>query len=135
MKELIVSNDISNIGHLAPFLDEVAEEYGVAHDVMFKIQLALDEAMTNSISYAYPEDADGRIALEVEAEGAELLFRLIDEGIPFDPTKEGNVDTTLSVEERSIGGLGIFLIKQMMDYVGYEYVDGKNILIMRKTIK
>lgn len=133
--KLTIHNDINEISRLAPFLDEVADAHGIAPDVAFKISLALDEAMANSINYAYPKDTVGVITLEVESEDGELIFRLIDEGIPFDPTQEGDVDTSLSVDERPIGGLGIFLIKQMMDSVSYEYVDRKNILTLKKTIK
>lgn len=132
---LNIHNNIAEISQLAPFLDEVAEAYGIAPDVSFKLNLALDEALANSISYAYPEGTEGNITLEAGMDGDELLFHLIDQGTPFDPTKEGDVDITLSVEERPIGGLGIFLIKQMMDSVTYKRVDDKNILELRKKIK
>ena len=132
---LNIHNNIAEISQLAPFLDEVAEAYGIAPDVSFKLNLALDEALANSISYAYPEGTEGSITLEAGMDGDELLFHLIDQGTPFDPTKEGDVDITLSVEERPIGGLGIFLIKQMMDSVTYKRVDDKNILELRKKIK
>lgn len=132
---LNIHNNIAEISQLAPFLDEVAEAYGIAPDVSFKLNLALDEALANSISYAYPEGTEGSITLEADVDGDDLLFHLIDEGTPFDPTKEGDVDITLSVEERPIGGLGIFLIKQMMDSVTYKRVDNKNILELRKKIK
>lgn len=131
---LNIHNNIAEISQLAPFLDEVAEAYGIAPDVSFKLNLALDEALANSISYAYPEGTEGSITLEADVDGDELLFLLIDQGTPFDPTKEGDVDITLSVEERPIGGLGIFLIKQMMDSVTYKRVDNKNILELRKKI-
>ena len=133
--KLIIENNIEEITRLAPFVDELSEVYGIAPDLAFKINLALDEALANSINYAYPEGTVGTIILDVEDDGSDLVFRLTDEGTPFDPTKEGDVDTTLSVEERPIGGLGIFLIKQMMDSVTYERMDNKNILTMRKVLK
>lgn len=140
MLTLVINNDIGEISRLAPFMEEVADAYSIAPDVAFKVNLALDEALANSISYAYPEGTEGSICLEAEmveredkAEGGELVFRIIDQGVAFDPTQEGEVDTTLSVEERPIGGLGIFLIKQMMDSVTYCRIDDKNILTLRKT--
>lgn len=135
MQSLIINNDINEISRLAPFIDEVSDTYGIAPDVSFKINLALDEALANSINYAYPDGTTGTITLEVETDADDLVLRIIDEGTPFDPTLEGDVDTTLSAEERPIGGLGIFLIKQMMDSVDYEYADNKNILTLRKNIK
>lgn len=141
MLTLVINNDIDEISRLAPFIEEVADAYSIAPDVAFKVNLALDEALANSISYAYPEGTEGSICLEAEmekredkAEGGELVFRIIDQGVAFDPTQEGEVDTTLSVEERPIGGLGIFLIKQMMDSVTYCRIDDKNILTLRKTV-
>lgn len=127
---LNIKNNISDLSRLAPFIEEMAETYGIAPDQAFKINLALDEAMANVVSYAYPEGSEGAITLTADKEDDTIVLRITDEGAPFDPTKEGDVDTTLSVEERPIGGLGIFLIKQMMDTVAYQRIGNKNVLIM-----
>lgn len=90
----------------------------------------------NSIQYAYPEGVEGMITLLAgyEADNRMLRFTLIDQGTPFDPTAVPEADTTLALEERPIGGLGIFLIKQIMDKVEYKYTDGSNCLYLWKRI-
>ena len=102
------------------------------------INLALEEAVTNVMMYAYPGRNDGKVLVEyteVEDEaGKRLIFTVSDTGIPFDPTKKEEVDTTLSAEERAIGGLGIHLVRQLMDEVRYARVEDKNILTLVKKI-
>ena len=135
MKTLTIHNNIAETAQLEDFLNEVGDEYDVAPQVTFQLNLALDEALANSVNYAYPAGETGAVILEAERTGNTLVFRLIDQGTPFDPTKEaGEVDITLSAEERPIGGLGIFLINQMMDSVSYERKDGSNILTMTMTV-
>lgn len=132
---LIITNCIKDMLKLEPFVEEVSERFGVAPDVVFQLHLALDEALANSVNYAYPQGTDGTIMLEAQKEGRVATFRLIDKGMAFDPTTLGeDIDITSGVEERRIGGLGVFLIKQMMDSVSYERLDGQNILIMKKKI-
>lgn len=131
---LTINNKVEEVARLEPFIEEVGEGLGIAPDKIFQLNLALDEALSNSVNYAYGS-GEGEITLEAEREGDDVIFRLIDEGVEFDPTNEGdNVDTTSSAEDRPIGGLGVFLIKQMMDSVSYERKDGRNILTMTKKI-
>lgn len=135
MLTLSINNNLTEISQLEPFMEKLSEAYGISPDVQFQLNLALDEALANSINYAYPEGTEGSIILEAETEGNMLVLRLMDFGTPFDPTIQGDVDTTLSVEQRPIGGLGIFLIKKMMDDVTYVRQEEKNILTMKKLIK
>ena len=101
----------------------------------FNLNLVLEEAVTNVIMYAYPQDEEHTMTLKAWTEDGKLTFQLSDQGKPFNPIKEApQVDTTLSAEERDIGGLGIFLIQQMMDEVEYEYKDNSNVLTMKKNI-
>ncbi len=135
MLSLNLNNNIDELSQLGPFVEEVSEVYGIAPDVSFQLNLALDEALANSVSYAYPEGTEGSIILEAEMKDGNIMFRIIDMGTPFDPTKGGgDVDIGLSVEERPVGGLGIFLIKQMMDEMNYERVNNKNILTLTKKV-
>lgn len=136
MITLNIKNNIEDLARLAPFIDEVAEAFDIAPDITFQLNLALDEALANSVDYAYPAGTEGSVILEADKTEDVIIFRLIDEGAEFDPTQGGNdVDTTLSAENRPIGGLGIFLIKQMMDEMIYERKENKNILTLKKQIK
>ena len=132
--ELVLQNDISEISRLEPFIDSIGEELGLPPDVIYNLNLALEEAVSNIVLYAYPGQTGKDIRIQAYTEGHCLLLTLTDSGIPFDPTKVKNADVTLSAEERPIGGLGIFLIKSLMTEMRYEYKDGKNILTLVKAI-
>jgi len=124
-------NDIEQVPLLADFVDMVCEEVGFDPSVAIQMNLAIEEAVVNVMTYAYP-GTTGNVNIEAQANDERLKFTIIDSGIPFDPTAKAEVDTTLSAEERPIGGLGIHLVRQLMDSINYERVDGKNVLTLRK---
>jgi anti-sigma regulatory factor (Ser/Thr protein kinase) len=99
-----------------------------------QLRLAVEEAVVNVIDYAYPTGNEGDITIKMTSDGHILRFQIVDTGIPFDPTKKEKTDTTLPVEERQIGGLGILLVSELMDTINYEREDGKNILTLIKTL-
>jgi anti-sigma regulatory factor (Ser/Thr protein kinase) len=103
--------------------------------VTMQMNLAIEEAVVNVMDYAYPEGVKGYVDIEVWADEQWLTFVITDSGKPFDPTTKGEVDITLSAEERDIGGLGIYLVRQIMDSIGYEYKDGHNVLTLKKKVK
>ena len=129
---LTLRNDIQDVPLLAAFIDEVCETAGFNASVTMQMNLAMEEAVVNVMNYAYPKGVQGDIVIEAEEMGDRVRFVIIDGGTPFDPTVEADADTTLSAEERPIGGLGIFLVRQLMDTVSYEYKDGKNRLTLVK---
>ena len=86
------------------------------------------------MNYAYPMGTQGDITLDASFDGSILKFVITDSGKPFDPTEGGRLDTSLSAEERPIGGLGIFLVRELMDSINYERIDNKNILTLKKSI-
>ena len=100
-----------------------------------QIKLAVEEAVVNVMDYAYPIGIEGDISVEAQSNSSYVTFIISDTGKPFDPTEGGRVDTTLSVEERPIGGLGIFLVRELMDSINYERMEGKNILTLKKKYK
>ncbi len=97
----------------------------------FKINLAVEEAVENIVSYAY-SDGEGYLLVTMNKVDDVLTITLKDAGIPFDPLKKADPDLTLSAEKRNIGGLGIFLCKQMMDSVNYHFENGCNALTLIK---
>ena len=121
-KQLILQNDISEIPRLATFLDEIADELSLPMDLVFNLNLVLEEAVSNVIMYAYPKDVTNDILLTARADGSSLIFTLTDSGEEFDPTQVPDADVTLSAEERQIGGLGIFLIRNIMNKVEYQRI-------------
>ena len=134
-RSLTLGNDVQEVPQLAAFIDEVCEAVGLDMVTTMQMNLALEEAVVNVMNYAYPAGTRGDVCIEAEADESHLKFIITDSGTPFDPTARGEVDTTLSAEERGIGGLGIHLVRQIMDCVHYERVDGKNVLSLDKNIQ
>ena len=131
---ITLTNDIQQVPQLADFVDMVCEEVGMDMAIAIQMNLAMEEAVVNVMDYAYPAGTVGDVTIEAESDDDQLQFTIIDSGTPFDPTAKEEVDTTLSAEERPIGGLGIHLVRQLMDSINYERIDGKNILTLRKKI-
>ena len=99
------------------------------------IELVTEEIFVNIASYAYSEPGGFVVIRRSGGEGPEgLTLTFIDGGVPYDPLKRSDPDLTLPVEERPIGGLGVFLVKSLVDEASYEYKDGKNVLTVRKVI-
>ena len=130
---LTLTNDLKDVPQLAVFVEEICEALSFDDMTTMQMNLAIEEAVVNVMDYAYPEGVEGYVEVEVWAD--EQTFVITDSGKPFDPTTKGDVDVTLSAEERQIGGLGIYLVRQMMDSIGYEYKDGHNVLTLKKKVK
>lgn len=131
---LTLRNSVDEMQQLQPFVYRMAEAWGIDDSKRFQLYLALDEAVSNVVKYAYPAGCEGTIKLTAQRLGRDIILTLADVGQPFDPTASTPADTTLGVAERPIGGLGIHLIKQMMDQVSYHYTDNMNILTMKINI-
>lgn len=133
-KVLKIYNEITELSKVATLVKEVGEELQLTSELVFNLNLVLEEAVSNIIYYAYPGQLEQEIVVQAELMDKSLVFTLTDSGKPFDPTQVEEADITLSGEERQIGGLGIFLIKQIMNEVEYQRVDGKNVFTLKKVI-
>ncbi len=133
-RHLILHNDIQQIPQLAGFVEEITESIHLDQQTVMSLNLALEEAVSNVILYAYPKGSSGIVDIEAIVRKDKVDFIITDNGVPFDPTNAPDVDVTLGVEERQIGGLGIYLVRTIMDSVSYKREEGKNILSMTKNI-
>ena len=133
-KGITLVNNIEQMPQLTAYVDSVCEEMEFDDVTTMQMNLAIEEAVVNIMNYAYPKGEQGDIRILAQASDQCLKFTISDSGMPFDPTTRRAVDTTLSVEERPIGGLGIHLITQLMDSINYERKDNKNILTLRKKL-
>ena len=133
-KSITLPNDTQEVPRLAAFVDEVCEAIGFSPAVTMQMNLALEEAVVNVMKYAYPIGTHGNVTIEAQANDVRLKFTIIDSGKPFDPTVKADVDLSLPVQERPIGGLGIHIIRQIMDSINYERLDGHNVLTLRKRL-
>ena len=130
-----ITNRLEEVPQMMASIEDICTEEGIDEMTILGINLALEEAVVNVVNYAYPEGTVGDIEMEVNADAKAITFILRDHGKPFDPTAAKEVDITLSVEERQIGGLGIHLIRNYMDEVKYDYCDGQNVLTLVKNIE
>jgi len=128
-----IRSDINEIPHISTELETVMLASGFAGDDILDTQLAVEEAITNVIVHGY-RDARGEIAVSCRAAKGEITVRLEDHAPAFDPLSLPEPDLTSDVEDRQIGGLGIFLIRQVMNDIRYSFEDGKNILVLTKRI-
>ena len=120
---------LDSLRDMIDFLSLRARDHGLPEGRISHLELAAEEALVNVISYAYPENS-GEIVLEAEPLGDEIHFRIRDRGRPFDSTDSPDPDTTLGMEERSIGGLGLFFIRKFMDRVHYDRQGEENVLTL-----
>ena len=131
---LTLNNDIRQVPKLNAFMDSAMEKLHLDSTLAHKLRLAVEEAVVNVMEYAYPVENNGEITIKVMSDGHRMKVTIIDNGIPFDPTTIEKADTTLSVEERKIGGLGLLLVRELMDNINYEREDNRNILTLIKII-
>lgn len=136
-QELLLKNQISEVSLLEGFVEQLGEELSLDMALSFNLNLVLEEVVTNVINYGFPPTEEHTFTILADGEaGGVLTLQVVDDGVAFNPLEEApEVDITLGVEERPIGGLGIFLVKQIMDEVAYERTDGKNIFTMKKKLQ
>jgi serine/threonine-protein kinase RsbW len=134
-KSIILANDIAEISKLNQFIEEVGDEFSLAPDLVFNLTLVMEEAVVNVINYAYPKEDHEKIYVSARLHEGSIIMVIADNGKEFDPTLAPEADITLSAEERPIGGLGIFLIRNIMNEVKYERIEGRNILTLEKKLQ
>jgi len=133
-RQLTLPNDVKQVPLLAEFIDGICEAAEVDMMLTMQLNLAIEEAVVNVMNYAYPAGTEGTVCIDAQVSDGVLQFVISDSGTPFDPTARAEVDTTLSAEERGIGGLGIHIVRQIMDSIDYKRVDGRNVLTLGKKL-
>ncbi|MBR4721046.1 MAG: ATP-binding protein [Clostridia bacterium] len=135
MKELTLKAIPENVDKAIGFVDEILEEYGCGMKEQMAIDVAVDELFANIAHYAYDSETGyATVKAEVITEPLSVKITFIDSGKPYNPLAKADPDTTQSVEDRKIGGMGIFIVKKSMDDIHYEYKDNQNILTITKKL-
>ncbi|MBQ6038331.1 MAG: SpoIIE family protein phosphatase [Bacteroidaceae bacterium] len=133
-RSLTLKNDVKAVKTLNDFIKDVNLSLEIDPSLGMSLRLAVEEAVVNVMDYAYPPGTEGEMTIDVDVTADRLRYTLTDQGMSFAPTDVMRADTTLSVEDRPIGGLGIFLVRNLMDVINYERFEGKNVLTMWKNI-
>lgn len=134
-KEITIKNQVDELENVARFVEEIGEELGLGMELQMNLNLVMEEMVSNIIFYAYPEGTTASIDLMAESDGKELTFVLSDQGREFDPTLKDDADVDVDPAERELGGMGIFIVKNIMNQVTYQRLEGKNLLTMKKEIE
>ena len=133
MAQMTFPATLDNIDAATDFMNGILESAGCPMRTQMKLAIALDELMSNVARYAYaPGTGDVTVCVEVPEAPRRAVVTLTDSGVPYDPLQKEDPDVTLSAEERGIGGLGIFIVKQSMDEMTYAYEDGRNVVTIVK---
>lgn len=134
MLSVTLSNRLSELERLGEIVTGFIEEHQLSPDLVYPINLALDEILTNIISYAYSDQGEHEITLRLSLDGTVLTAELEDDGNPFNPLDVPEPATDGSLEDRPIGGLGVHLVRTMMDELEYHRREDRNLLVMRKNV-
>jgi anti-sigma regulatory factor (Ser/Thr protein kinase) len=134
IKHFIIENRIEELSSLAEQIDNLSEEWAISQALIMNINLVIEEAVSNIIFYAYNNNDKHEIKISISLENNRLTIKITDDGIPFNPLAQQQPDINLPVGERPVGGLGIFLISQMMDEMNYARQKNQNILTLKKSI-
>ena len=132
---LELRNSLSELSALGQSLEQFGKSLGLSRKIVFEICLAMEELVSNIISYGFADDAVHFINVAMSHENGILIIRLEDDGVPFDPLKAEEPDCECPVEQRKVGNLGIHLTKKIMDDMVYERRENKNVLTLKKSIK
>jgi anti-sigma regulatory factor (Ser/Thr protein kinase) len=131
---LILANQLGELETIRASLDSLVKAWGIPASMEFSLNLALEEAFTNVVNYAFDDGKEHLIEMGFEKREGSLVITITDDGQLYDPTKTPEPDTGLDIRKRPIGGLGIFLVKKFMDKVEYRRLDNKNQLILTKNL-
>ncbi len=130
MKEIVVVPTSDKITEITEFLENILNENNVSPKIISQTDIVADEIFSNIALYSGATEAKVGCMVSENC----LTLRISDNGVQYDPTKNPDPDTTLSADERKIGGLRIFMVKKMMDVVSYEYIEGRNVLTVTKKL-
>ena len=130
-----IEKDLSEMAKVDEKLDEFAEQFGVPPAIAATFHIIFDDLLNNVISYGYNDEQRHFIDISLELTANSLIVSIADDGVPFNPLAETAPDTTLSIEDRPIGGMGIHLVINMVDDISYQRTADKNVLTLTKSFR
>jgi anti-sigma regulatory factor (Ser/Thr protein kinase) len=135
IKQFVIENQIGELSSLAEKMEKIAGDWDLSPALALNMNLVIEEALSNIIFYAFTDKNKHEIKISISIDNKILTIKITDDGIPFNPLKQKQPDITLPAEERPVGGLGIFLMSQIMDQMLYKRKGNENILTLKKNIK
>jgi anti-sigma regulatory factor (Ser/Thr protein kinase) len=132
--EVVIRNRRAEFSRVVDVVDRFAAEHRLPADVVADIQIALDEILTNIVSYAYPDNAEHRISVGLRLTGNVLEAAIEDDGAPFNPLKIQTPNRSTPLKERRIGGIGLHFVKNLMHEITYDRIGDRNRLVLRRHL-
>ena len=134
-EELVIEAVIDNLDAVNLFVHKYIEQFEVSKRTLMQLDLVVEEIFVNVASYAYaPNTGSVKILIEAKEEPLTISLTFIDSGVPYNPLEKSDPDVNLSADDRQIGGLGIFLTKNLVDDMSYQFIDGQNVLELTKSL-
>lgn len=121
LSQLTVSSNLENLSLISDFIAQVARQYNLDDHIVSVIQLAVDEACTNIIQHGYSLKEEGTLTIICQLRGNDFAIIIRDHGKPFDPESISTPDLDADLEERKVGGLGLYFMRQVMDEVKFHF--------------
>ena len=134
-RAIVLTNQLAEIERVAQEVEAFGQAHGIAAKLIFNVNLALDEILSNVISYGYPEGGEHAITVRLALNAADLVIEVEDDGQPFNPLEIAPPDLNQTAADRPIGGLGLHLVRKVMDRLEYRREQGKNIFVMTKAVR
>ena len=131
---LVLKNDVSELDRVMALVSDLCQRNSIPPEIEYDLNLAVDEMVTNVARYAYPGGGEHLFTLQITLNNHEFVARFEDDGVEFNPTKHPLPDLDAPLEKRKEGGLGIYLVRQIMSSVEYERMAGKNVVTLRKIL-
>ncbi len=133
--EISIANDVREIAGVAARIDEFCDAREIGPKITYALNLSIDEVLTNTIDYGYDDDEPHRIEIALRKEADRLVVAIEDDSREFDPSgPPPEVDFDATLEDRAVGGLGLFLVHELMDRVDYRRADGRNFVTLTKSL-
>jgi serine/threonine-protein kinase RsbW len=131
---LVLKNDVSELERVMSFVSELSSRNSIPPDIEYDLNLAMDEMITNVAKHAFPENEEHHFTVQITLDDQEFIARIEDDGVEFNPIDHPDPDLDAPLETRKEGGLGIYLVRQIMTSIEYQRIPGKNVLILRKKL-
>ena len=131
--EISLVNDVRELARVASEIDKFCAQHKLGDHTGYAVNLSVEEILTNTISYGYDDEQAHRIEIIVFSDDESVMVVIVDDSTAFDLSQTPHTDTESSLDERALGGLGLFLVHQMMDNVQHRYVEGCNVVTLTKN--
>ncbi|CAA6804741.1 MAG: Serine phosphatase RsbU, regulator of sigma subunit [uncultured Aureispira sp.] len=133
-KKIVIKNTIKEVQRAISAFETFASQYTIPNTIMVKVNVVLDELLSNIVKYSFPDGQEYEIDITIELfTTGKLIIQLTDAGIPFNPFETPEPDISIPLEDREVGGLGILLVKKLMDGYSYKRQVNLNVTSMVKN--